>query len=65
MSRSLRTRRQQLLREAEGYLDLATVCSDRWGLKTQLRDRLAERALAQLERPSPDAVADRLRSGQF
>jgi tetratricopeptide (TPR) repeat protein len=49
MSRSLRTRRQQLLREAEGYLDLATVCSDRWGLKTQLRDRLAERALAQLE----------------
>ncbi|MCA9268735.1 MAG: tetratricopeptide repeat protein [Planctomycetales bacterium] len=48
MSRSLRTRRQQLLREAEGYLDLATVFGDRWGLKTELRDLLAQRALDQL-----------------
>jgi tetratricopeptide (TPR) repeat protein len=39
-----------LLREAEGYLDLATVFSGRWGLAVQHRDVLAQRALAQLEK---------------
>lgn len=50
VSRSERVRRQQLLREAEGYLDLATVFGNRWGLATRHRDVLAERALAQLEK---------------
>ena len=40
-----RLRRKQLLREAEGYLDLATVFADRWPLPVQLRDGLAQRAL--------------------
>lgn len=40
-----RIRRKQLLRESEGYLDLATVFADRWPLDTTLRDRLAQRAL--------------------
>ena len=35
-----RLRRKQLLREAEGYLDLATVFADRWPLPVQLRDGL-------------------------
>jgi tetratricopeptide (TPR) repeat protein len=43
-------RRRQLLREAEGYLDLATVFSGRWELDTGIRDQLARRALAQLQR---------------
>ncbi len=38
-----------MLREAEGYLDLATVFSDRWGLATAHRDQLARRALAMLQ----------------
>ena len=37
-----RLRRKQLLREAEGYLDLATVFADRWPLPVQLRDGLAQ-----------------------
>jgi tetratricopeptide (TPR) repeat protein len=49
VSRTERVRRQQLLREAEGYLDLATVFSSRWGLAVRHRDVLAERALEQLE----------------
>ena len=36
-----RLRRKQLLCEAEGYLDLATVFADRWPLPVQLRDGLA------------------------
>ena len=40
-----RIRRKQLLREAEGYLDLATVFADRWPLSPDLRDGLAMRAL--------------------
>ena len=40
-----RMRRKQLLREAEGYLDLATVFADRWPLSPSLRDGLAQRAL--------------------
>lgn len=40
-----RTTRQQLLREAEGYLDLVTVFSDRWPPSQPIRDRLVQRAL--------------------
>lgn len=49
MSDKQRIRRQQILREAEGYLDLITVFGDRWVPPAQVRDRLAERALATLE----------------
>ncbi len=40
-----RIRRQQLLREVEGYLDLLMVLSDQWPLRRQSRDQLALRAL--------------------
>ena len=49
MSRREHIRQQQLLREAEGYLDLATVFSDRWDLDAEIRNSLAARALAQLQ----------------
>lgn len=41
-------RRQQLVRAAEGYLDLITVFADRWPLPPKLRDPLALRALKAL-----------------
>jgi tetratricopeptide (TPR) repeat protein len=44
-----RTKRLQLLREAEGYLDLVTSCADELKLQTIHRDRLAQRALAVLD----------------
>ena len=44
-----RIRRKQLLREAEGYLDLATAFGDRWPLPSHLRDGMAQRALDALE----------------
>ena len=37
--------RQQLLSEAEGYLDLVTVFADKWPPSTPVRDRLCQRAL--------------------
>lgn len=43
-----RVRRQHLLREAEGYLDLLMVFSDQWPLRPEVRDRLGERVLATL-----------------
>lgn len=46
MSAFERLRRQQLVREAEGYLDLALVFGDQWSLPAALRDRLAQRSLA-------------------
>ncbi len=42
--------RQQALREAEGYLDLAMGFADRWPLDLKQRITLAERALTALER---------------
>ena len=45
-----RIRRQQLLREAEGYLDLCTSLSDLWPLSQTSRDRMATRALDVLGR---------------
>jgi tetratricopeptide (TPR) repeat protein len=44
-----RLQRQQLVREAEGYLDLALVFGDQWTLPVELRNCLAQRALALLD----------------
>ena len=44
-----RIRRQQLLREAEGYLDLVWSMADRWPLPPEVRDPVAQRALDALE----------------
>jgi len=41
-------RRQQILREAEGYLDLAMACADLLPLSPPVRNRLAQRALSAL-----------------
>lgn len=49
-----RVRRQQLLREAEGYLDLLMVFGDQWALRAEVRNRLGERVLATLERLDHD-----------
>jgi tetratricopeptide (TPR) repeat protein len=50
-----RVRRQQLLREAEGYLDLMMVFADQWPLRPEVRDRLGERVLSTLELLHHDA----------
>ena len=50
MTEYLRSRRKQILREAEGYLDLATACADHLGLELETRDRMALRALESLKR---------------
>ncbi|MDX1947214.1 MAG: tetratricopeptide repeat protein [Pirellulaceae bacterium] len=50
MSDSNRLRRQQILREAEGYLDLITVFGERMPCRPEVRDRLAMRVLATLDR---------------
>ena len=49
MSHFDRIRRQQLLREAEGYLDLIMVLGDRWPLEPSVRDRLVQRTLKLLD----------------
>ena len=50
MSELQRTRRQQLLREAEGYLELIMIFADQWPPHPVSRDRLARRALDTLDR---------------
>lgn len=45
-----RVRRQQLLREAEGYLDLMMVFAEQWPLQPPVRDRIGERVLETLDR---------------
>lgn len=40
-----RLRRKQLIREAEGYLDLLSVFEDRWKLEPDLAEKLAQRVL--------------------
>ena len=50
MATYTRIRRQQLLQEAEGYLDLALVLSDKLPLSTAVRDRIAGRALDTLQK---------------
>lgn len=44
-----RIRRKQVLREAEGYLDLMAL-SERWPLTLDVRDRIADRAIETLNR---------------
>jgi tetratricopeptide (TPR) repeat protein len=54
MSDPQRIRRQQILREAEGYLDLITVFGDRMPCRPDVRDVLAQRVvdtLARIENP--------------
>jgi len=41
---------ERIIREAEGYLDLATAFADLWELSPAVRDRLAQRALKSLRR---------------
>jgi tetratricopeptide (TPR) repeat protein len=50
MSDPNRIRRQQILREAEGYLDLITVFGDRMPCRPDARDQLARRVLETLDR---------------
>jgi tetratricopeptide (TPR) repeat protein len=50
MSELKRFRRKQILREAEGYLDLVTACADDLVLGAPVRDRLAQRAIDTLGR---------------
>jgi len=45
-----RIRRQQLLREAEDYLDLIDLFAEQWVLPEPIRRRLAERSLGALDR---------------
>lgn len=47
-----RIRRKQVLREAEGYLDLVMALADRWPASPHVRERLANRALETLDRVS-------------
>ncbi len=53
MSDYSRLRRQQLVREAEGYLDIMTGVSDQFELSPTIRDRLGVKALSVLTRLEP------------
>ena len=44
-----RVKRKQLIRSAEGYLDLIMVFDDRWSLNMDLRRRMVQRAMECLE----------------
>ena len=48
--------RQQLLLEAEGYLDLALVFGEQWSLPTAIRDRLVQRTLSVVEHLGENAT---------
>jgi tetratricopeptide (TPR) repeat protein len=50
MSDPNRIRRQQILREAEGYLDLITVFGEKMPCRPDVRDTLAGRVLSTLDR---------------
>ena len=45
-----RIRRQQWIRQAEGYLDLVMCLEDRWPLSQDLVDSMTSRALAKLQK---------------
>jgi tetratricopeptide (TPR) repeat protein len=49
---------RQIVREAEGYLDLITSVAETWPLAPAVRDRVAERALTTLDR-LPTNINDR------
>ncbi len=48
MTSYMHIRREQILREADGYLDLAMACADQLPLSASVRNRLAQRALSAL-----------------
>lgn len=57
MTDPARIRRQQILREAEGYLDLITAFGERWPCRPEVRDRVAQRVLETLDRvPNPGGL---------
>ena len=58
MSDFQRIRSQQLLREAEGYLDLVSVLSDKWPPRVSTRNTLCLRALDLISQVQPQG-ADR------
>ena len=49
MTEYKRIRRRQILREAEGYLDLILAFEDRWPPRPVVRDRFAQKALDLLQ----------------
>jgi tetratricopeptide (TPR) repeat protein len=53
-----RIRRQQILREAEGYLDLAMMFSEAWMLEPDRRHALAARSLSALDRLNTTAAEE-------
>ena len=62
-----RNRRQQIIREAEGYLDLITVFTDQWPPSPELRDRIALRTLdtlSTIESPGSDQAYSLYLAGQ-
>ncbi len=48
-----RIRRQQILREVEGYLELLTACEEQWSTTPEVRDQLATRAIEKLDSIGP------------
>ncbi|MDZ4820795.1 MAG: tetratricopeptide repeat protein [Planctomycetota bacterium] len=67
MSGKDRIRRQQILREAEGYLDLAMLFGDDWPLTFDRRSCLAQKSLHVLDRlqaSSADATEALMLRGQ-
>ena len=59
MSDYSRVRRQQLLREAEGYLELVSLFPEKWRLSPTTRDSLVQHALdilAKIQRTPANAV---------
>ncbi len=53
MTSFMHIRRQQALREAEGYIDLTMACADQHTLSEPVRNRLAQRALCALSQFEP------------
>ncbi len=51
-----RLKRLRLIREADGYLDLVTSCSEEVELQPQIRDRIAQRALTILESINAEGI---------
>lgn len=56
MNRYHQIRNQQLLREAEGYLDLVMSLADKWPTQQETAERLANRALKTLNHLSPHDI---------
>jgi tetratricopeptide (TPR) repeat protein len=50
MNENLRSRRKQILREAEGYVDLSAACFAGINLDSAVRNRMAQRALETLQK---------------